>query len=47
MSERLLELDREGLISKQIYPEIPPRVEFLRSVHGRLETVMTRTQPMN
>jgi len=24
LSDRLLELEREGLISKKIYPEIPP-----------------------
>ena len=41
LSERLLELDREGLISKQIYPEIPPRVEYRLTSRAReLETVM-------
>lgn len=41
LSERLLELDREGLISKQIYPEIPPRVEYRLTTRAReLETVM-------
>ena len=28
LSERLLELEREGLVSKKIYPEVPPRVEY-------------------
>jgi DNA-binding HxlR family transcriptional regulator len=28
LSERLLELEHEGLISKKIYPEIPIRVEY-------------------
>jgi DNA-binding HxlR family transcriptional regulator len=41
LSERLLELDSEGLISKQIYPEIPPRVEYRLTTRAReLETVL-------
>ena len=28
LSDRLLELEREGLISKKIYPEIPPKVNI-------------------
>jgi DNA-binding HxlR family transcriptional regulator len=28
LAERLLELEREGLVSKKIYPEIPPKVEY-------------------
>jgi DNA-binding HxlR family transcriptional regulator len=28
LSDRLLDLEREGLISKKIYPEIPPKVEY-------------------
>ncbi len=29
LSERLLELEREGLITKKIYPEVPIRVEYI------------------
>ena len=28
LSERLLELEREGLVTKKIYPEVPLRVEY-------------------
>jgi DNA-binding HxlR family transcriptional regulator len=28
LSGRLLELEREGLVTKKIYPEVPPRVEY-------------------
>lgn len=28
LSDSLLELEHEGLISKKIYPEIPPKVEY-------------------
>jgi DNA-binding HxlR family transcriptional regulator len=28
LASRLLEMEREGLISKKIYPEIPPKVEY-------------------
>jgi DNA-binding HxlR family transcriptional regulator len=28
LADRLLELEREGLVTKKIYPEIPPRVDY-------------------
>jgi DNA-binding HxlR family transcriptional regulator len=41
LSERLLELEREGLISKKIYPEIPPKVEYSIRPHAKeLETII-------
>lgn len=41
LAERLLDLDREGLISKQIYPEIPPRVEYRLTTRAKeLEAVL-------
>jgi DNA-binding HxlR family transcriptional regulator len=41
LSDRLLELEREGLISKKIYPEIPPKVEYRMTPRAReLETIM-------
>jgi DNA-binding HxlR family transcriptional regulator len=35
LADRLLELEREGLISKKIYPEIPPKVEYRLTVQAR------------
>lgn len=41
LSDRLLELEREGLISKKIYPEIPPRVEYRITSQAReLESIL-------
>lgn len=41
LSQRLLELEREGLISKKIYSEIPIRVEYsLTSRTKELETIL-------
>jgi DNA-binding HxlR family transcriptional regulator len=34
LADRLLELEREGLISKRIYPEIPPKVEYRLTVRA-------------
>ncbi|MBV9667084.1 MAG: helix-turn-helix transcriptional regulator [Nitrososphaeraceae archaeon] len=41
LSDRLLELEREGLISKKIYPEIPPKVEYSITPQAKeLETII-------
>jgi DNA-binding HxlR family transcriptional regulator len=41
LSERLLELEREGLVTKKIYPEVPPRVEYSMTAQAReLEVII-------
>src|ERR671931_554579 len=41
LSERLLGFEREGLISKKIYPEIPPKVEYSITPQAKeLETII-------
>ncbi|MGH9994141.1 MAG: winged helix-turn-helix transcriptional regulator [Nitrososphaeraceae archaeon] len=35
LTARLLEMEREGLISKKIYAEIPPRVEYRLTTRAR------------
>jgi DNA-binding HxlR family transcriptional regulator len=41
LSERLLELEREGLVTKKIYPEVPPRVEYTITPQAReLEVII-------
>lgn len=41
LSDRLLDLEREGLLSKKIYPEIPPKVEYRITPQAReLESII-------
>lgn len=34
LNEKLVELEKEGLIQKTIFPEVPPRVEFTLTPKG-------------
>jgi len=45
LSQRLLELEREGLIAKKIYSEIPVRVEY--SLTPRTKELETILQQLN
>jgi DNA-binding HxlR family transcriptional regulator len=41
LSERLIELEKEGLVTKKIYSEIPPKVEYRLTDRGKeLESIM-------
>jgi DNA-binding HxlR family transcriptional regulator len=40
LSNRLLELEREDLISKKVYSEIPPRVEYSLTAQAKELTVI-------
>lgn len=41
LADRLQELEREGLVSKKIYAEVPPRVEYSLTRQAReLESIL-------
>ena len=45
LSERLLELEKEGLVTKKIYSEIPPKVEYSLTDSGKeLETILNELE---
>ena len=43
LADRLLELEREGLIVKKIYPEMPPRVEYSLTYRAKELGVILRS----
>lgn len=45
LSERLRELEAEGLVERRVYPEVPVRVEYRLTEKGRdLERVVAEVQ---
>ena len=43
LSQNLRELERDGLIHRELFPEVPPRVEYTRTARGQsLVSVLDR-----